>query len=60
MNRDQAIARAQHKARLTQEPVYVFYEPEAGYQLADDFDANTWFLGQEPTAAINPDGEVWQ
>lgn len=56
-NLDSAIARARQKAKARQAWYYVFFEC-GGYDIGDDCDAETFFLGSNPILAIGPDGEV--
>ena len=55
-----AIRVAQTMARRTDRIWYVFNEGDQGYMVGDDTDAETFYQGQEPVRAVEPDGTVIQ
>lgn len=51
----QAMAQARRRSRRTQQIVYVVFE--AGeYDSASDYDLDTYYLGADPVASVEPDG----
>ena len=56
MTYSRALLQAKRRARETGEFRYIVREPEEGYQVADEFDLDTFFLGATPVTCIGPDG----
>lgn len=59
LTKQQAIAKALAKAKRTGQWHFVWFDgEECGWQVGNEFDADTWFLGQAADFACSPDGEV--
>jgi hypothetical protein len=56
MNYSRALQQAKCLARETGEFRYIVREPEEGYQVADEVDLDTFYLGATPVTCIGPDG----
>ena len=56
MTYSHALLQAKRRARETGEFHYIVREPEEGYQVADDVDLDTFYLGATPVTCIGPDG----
>ena len=57
MTYSQAIEKAQKRAQRLKQWIYVVWDGD-GYETASDWDMETWFLGSDPVATVNPCGEV--
>ena len=61
MNIQQAIKRAKHNAKKSGDWVYVVKEecddPDS-YDIASEYDLDTFYLGTNPRYAVGPDGEI--
>jgi hypothetical protein len=57
MTRDKALDKAIKMAKQNNKMYYVVYENEEGYQVADDFDMNTFFNGSEIIATVYENGQ---
>jgi hypothetical protein len=55
----QALQQAKRRACETGEFRYIVREPEEGYQVADEVDLDTFFLGATPLTCIGPDGQEY-
>ena len=56
MTYSQALQQAKRRALEAGEFRYIVREPEEGYQVADDVDLDTFYLGATPVTCIGPDG----
>ena len=62
MTYNQAIKRAQKLARERRKYMYIVYDPaypndEYGYDVVDDYDLDTFYLGLRPQVTFAPGGE---
>lgn len=57
MTLDEATAAASRRARRGVH-IHIFREYPDDYQIGDDYDADTYFLGTPPVVTMLPDGEV--
>lgn len=58
MNEQQAIKSATNIARKNECIMYVVYESDQGFDYADDYNMDTFYLGLEPIHAIDCDGII--
>ncbi len=56
MTYNRALQQAKRRARDAREFRYIVREPEEGYQVADEVDLDTFYLGATPVTCIGPDG----
>jgi hypothetical protein len=55
---NKAINQAVKAAKSLDKTMYVFYEGDGEYLIGDDFDAITFFNGNNPVCACLPNGDV--
>jgi len=62
MTIQQAIKRAKHNAKKSGDWIYVVKadmdELENGYDIASEYDMDTFYAGQNARYAVGPDGEI--
>ena len=60
MDIQKALTTAIKKAKSTNEWLYIVKDgpDQCDYQIADEYDLDTFYLGLNPRYAIGPDGEV--
>ena len=57
MTKEQAIARAASLAKKQQETYFVLYDE--GWQVATEYDLDTFYFGIDPELEILPNGEIY-
>jgi hypothetical protein len=55
MRYEQAIKTAISRAKRRGEEMFVIYE-DGEYEVADNYDLETWYLGQDPIGVATPEG----
>jgi len=61
MNIQQAIKRAKHNAKKSGEWIYVVksdMDEPGSYDIASEYDMDTFYAGQNARYAVGPDGEI--
>ena len=58
MNIQQAIKRAKDNAKKSGDWIYVVKTENGDYDIASEYDLDTFYLGSNPRYAVGPDGEV--
>jgi hypothetical protein len=56
MRYQEAIKVAVSRAKKRGEEFFVVYEGDGEYEVANNFDMETWYLGQDPIGVATTDG----
>lgn len=57
MTLNQAIARAKVRSKKHHREYWVVFDGDEGYQVASEYDLDTFFVGCEPVAYVSASGK---